>query len=346
MPETGSTIKPLVSITMPVYNASRYIRQTIESVLAQTYTNWELILVNDGSTDDSAAIIASYTDPRIRYFENPANMGIVPTRNRCAELATGKYIAVLDNDDIIYPEKLEAQVNCLEAQPELGLCAGNYVIIDSEGHQTEKIWLDDVAPLTLKTKLLFSNMICNSTVMLRAGLLKNAPYVSGYDMTEDYVFLLKVAHESGIRILPDYLTQYRIHGTNTSLKKINEMRMLREKIDGFIFGYLGITPSPEEAALHSAFISGVTTLFNDPAQLQLLENWLLKLYTHIKNSRAYDPKEAAKILSIRWIRLQQKLGIARKTTLINKLSGRFPASYLSGMFSLVKSKLTGKALQV
>ena len=111
--------QPLVSIIMPVYNVERYVKEAIDSALNQTYPHLELIIMNDGSSDGSAGICRSYTDPRVRYYENPANMGVLRTRNEALKLAQGEYVAWLDSDDISLPTRLEKQVSFLEANPVL-----------------------------------------------------------------------------------------------------------------------------------------------------------------------------------------------------------------------------------
>lgn len=100
----------LVSIIMPAYNCGRFIKESIDSVLAQTYTNWELLIVDDCSTDNTKAIVSTYDDKRIRYMRNPQNMGAALTRNKALREAKGRYIAFLDADDMWLPEKLERQI--------------------------------------------------------------------------------------------------------------------------------------------------------------------------------------------------------------------------------------------
>lgn len=104
----------LVSIIMPTYNCGRFIHESIRSVLAQTYKDWELIIVDDCSTDNTAEIVGQYTDPRIRYMRNERNMGAALTRNRALREAKGRYIAFLDSDDLWLPEKLEKQIAFME----------------------------------------------------------------------------------------------------------------------------------------------------------------------------------------------------------------------------------------
>ena len=103
-----------VSIIMPTYNCGRFIDESIRSVLAQTYKDWELIIVDDCSTDNTAEIVGQYTDPRIRYMRNERNMGAALTRNRALREAKGRYIAFLDSDDLWLPEKLEKQIAFME----------------------------------------------------------------------------------------------------------------------------------------------------------------------------------------------------------------------------------------
>lgn len=104
---------PRVSVMMGVYNSSRYLRKAIDSVLAQTFRDFELVIINDGSTDESEEIVRSYDDPRIRYVLNETNIGIIPTRNKALALCRGEYLAILDSDDISMPERLARQVEFL-----------------------------------------------------------------------------------------------------------------------------------------------------------------------------------------------------------------------------------------
>ena len=104
----------LVSIIMPTYNCARFIRESIDSVLAQTYTNWELIIVDDSSTDNTAEMVANFNDPRIHYLRNEQNEGAALTRNKALRAAKGRYIAFLDSDDLWHPDKLERQIAFME----------------------------------------------------------------------------------------------------------------------------------------------------------------------------------------------------------------------------------------
>ncbi len=115
---------PKLSVVMPLYNAARYLRPAIESILNQTYTDFEFIIVDDCSTDETPAILDSYPDPRIVRLRNPQNLGIVGALNRGLEAARGQYIARMDGDDIALAERFAQQVAWLDAHPNIGLCSG------------------------------------------------------------------------------------------------------------------------------------------------------------------------------------------------------------------------------
>ena len=141
---------PLVTVLMAVYNGEKYLREAIESILDQTYTNFEFLIINDGSSDRTEEIILSYNDKRIRYIKNEQNLKLIASLNKGLDLAKGEFIARMDADDISLPERLEKQINFLEKHPEIGLLGSwvrtlgltnNRNIIFKQGHNTIRIQL-------------------------------------------------------------------------------------------------------------------------------------------------------------------------------------------------------------
>ena len=294
--------QPLVTIAMPVYNAEHYIKKAIDSILNQTYSNWELVMVNDGSFDRSEEIILSYSDPRIRYFKNEINSGIVKTRNRCLELARGKYIAVLDNDDVALPQRLEMQVSFLEANYDYGVCGSYWEIINDNDQLVAKVKI----PLTdtdIKTYQIFNNCYCASTVMMRADLVKEAKYQEGSDMLEDYNLYHRLYHHTKFASLPMYLTQYRAHGKNESSKKHSELMALRKKMDATILSGLNIPFTEAELTLHTHFVNGNFGYFKERGKLQLLESWLFKTKTLLEQRPGMAEHVIIRIYITRWLQL-------------------------------------------
>ncbi|NJN94723.1 MAG: glycosyltransferase family 2 protein [Anaerolineales bacterium] len=157
---------PLVSVIIPAYNAQDFIAQTIESVIKQTYSHWELCIVDDGSTDDTAKIIQSYSsDNRIKYLYQQ-NQERAAARNHGLRCSSGRYVAFLDADDLWLPDKLKAQVQFLENQPAPALCFTQNLYINEQGLVTGKAGIAFKPGSDQFSRLLEGNFIANSTVMV------------------------------------------------------------------------------------------------------------------------------------------------------------------------------------
>lgn len=185
--------KPSVSVIMPAYNAGCFIADAIRSVMAQTFTDWELLVLDDGSSDDTLAIARSLaqTDCRIRVLPNKHNMGVAKTRNRGFDLCRGEYVALLDSDDIWYPQKLEKQL-ALMRETGADLCYCAYAIVDAAG---KKVRGDYLVPPTVDLHgLLRQNVIGCSTVMLSAAVKERYRFETDF-YHEDYVLWLRLLQD-------------------------------------------------------------------------------------------------------------------------------------------------------
>lgn len=180
----------MVSVIVPAYNAERYIEQTIRSVMMQTFTDWELLVLDDCSSDRTCEIIEGLAvqDSRIHLIRNDRNMGVARTRNRGFSLIKGNYVALLDSDDIWHPEKLEKQLARLqETGADFGYCS--YAVVDENG---KSIRADFVVPEQISFDgLLKQNVIGCSTVMLSASLVKQYRFTEDF-YHEDYVLWLEL----------------------------------------------------------------------------------------------------------------------------------------------------------
>ena len=206
-----------VSIIMPVYNKGKYIEATIRSVQEQTYENWELVIVDDCSSDDSAEIIkrCAVNDERIHYYQNEKNLGAAGSRNRAIELATGRYIAFLDSDDLWLPEKLEKQIEYM-SKNDCAFCYSACNVIDTEGQHTGKVRLVP-GKVDYKT-LLKGNVIPCLTVVLDRTKVKNIRMKKmGH---EDYVLWLDMLKQCGHAYgIEEVLGSYREYGNSLSSNK-------------------------------------------------------------------------------------------------------------------------------
>lgn len=210
----------MISVVMPVYNASRFLEQAVDSVLAQSHKNFELILVDDCSTDDSLELARSYEklDSRIRVIESPVNQGVAKTRNTGIAEARGEYIALLDSDDVWLDTKLEKQLELIKRTgASIAYCS--YDFIDENSCLTGKPFL--VPPETDFRKMLKSSVISCSTALIEAGLLQAHPFNPEY-YHEDYVLwmeLLRIPVKTAGD--PEVLAHYRQVGGSRSNNKLN-----------------------------------------------------------------------------------------------------------------------------
>jgi len=176
---------PLVSVIMPAYNAAPFLEEAISSVMSQTVTDWELFVIDDGSSDDTRQIAAEFmhADPRVQLVVNEGNMGVAKTRNRGIGLAKGQYIAFLDSDDVWHPEKLECQLEKMQAAG-AGICYCSYRIIGSAGN---KVRADYLVPETAGYgDILKENYIQCSAMLIRADIVKRILFNTEF-FHEDYI---------------------------------------------------------------------------------------------------------------------------------------------------------------
>lgn len=213
MPNTDtSPSQPFVSVLMPVYNAGSFIGEAIYSLLGQTYPFFEIILIDDHSTDHSVEIIGSFNDPRLRLFRNDRNMGITASLNKGLSLAQHELIARMDADDICHPLRLEKQVAYMMAHPDCAMVSTWVRIINEEG---QYIRTEGTRQQYLYYNLFFECCIYHPTIMLRKTLLEKAgnyrlPYA------EDFELFQRISRQFRIGGIDEPLLDYRVHHANTN----------------------------------------------------------------------------------------------------------------------------------
>ncbi|MCG3772759.1 MAG: putative glycosyltransferase EpsE [Nitrosomonadaceae bacterium] len=204
---------PSVSILMPVYNGERFLREAIDSVLRQTCRDFELLILNDGSTDASRTIVNSYTDSRIRLIDNEQNRGLPATLNRGLAEASSGLIARQDADDLSFPTRLAKQVEFLSHHPDVALVGTQARFIDERGYSNGSILRRACSHDSIKWDLLFDNSFTHSSVMFRKEVIQGE--FGGYDETfsrcEDYDLWSRVAMRHRVANLRETLVSYRLH---------------------------------------------------------------------------------------------------------------------------------------
>lgn len=207
---------PKISVLMPVYNSEKYVATAIESILNQTFSDFEFIIINDGSTDNTAKIVQKYArrDSRIKFIDNQINQGLITILNQGLDLCTGEYIARMDGDDISRPERFKLQVDYMDAHPNVGV-VGAWVSAFGTKQDIYKY-----APvIKLLDLLIHGCRICHPTAMIRASVLhnNNIRYSKRYPCAEDFAFWMSIAHVSELHNLQTVLLDYRYHATNVSI---------------------------------------------------------------------------------------------------------------------------------
>ena len=211
-----------ISVIMAAYNAEKTINQAIESVLAQTYSNWELIVVNDCSSDQTVALVEAYTDPRIRLINNPKNSGVSLTRARGADAAKGEWIAILDSDDAWTSDKLEKQAQ-LHIQKNANLMFTASRFMDADGNLID--WVLHAPEKIDYRRLLKQNLVSNSSVLVRKELYQKH-YVIGDGMHEDFACWLQILRTGEKAYgIDEPLLIYRLSGNSKSGNKLKAAKM-------------------------------------------------------------------------------------------------------------------------
>lgn len=219
---------PLVSIVMAAFNEERYLHESIKSILDQTYTNFEFIIINDGSTDQSENIILSYTDKRIVYVKNEKNLKLIDSLNKGLKLAKGKYITRMDADDISMNNRLEKQVAFMEATPEIGISGAQLTIF---GNSTGTMQF----PLNheeIQLYLLITSCFGNNVVIFRKSIMDQYQlfFEKGYLHSEDYKSWTKWTMLSKSANLSESLVKYRTHSNSVSIQYKSVQKETRDRI--------------------------------------------------------------------------------------------------------------------
>ena len=214
---------------MPVYNAEKYLDAAIRSVLNQSYTHYEFIIINDGSTDNSETIILSFKDERIKYIQNETNLKLITTLNLGFEQSKGKYIARMDADDVSHPQRIEKQVSFFESNIEYGLLGTGVTLIKNGKKEPLIYHLDHDS---LKFALAFYCPFIHPSVMIRKDIFEGLDVIfdNRYLHAEDYELWKRLAFKTKMANIPEFLLDYRIHDAQISTQHIVFQTELATKI--------------------------------------------------------------------------------------------------------------------
>jgi len=210
---------PEVTVLMSVYNGEKYLRESIDSILNQTFKDFEFLIINDGSTDKTAEILKSYSDPRIEIMNNPKNIGLAKSLNKGLKIAKGKYIARQDADDISLFNRLEIESEFLDTHQEIGLVGTWFTVICDNGDEMINRCPNTKNALIKKT-LLKKNQFAHGSVMFRKKCIEKTGFYRGeFKLSQDYDFWLRISENYKVANIPLYLHKWRFLYDSTSVKK-------------------------------------------------------------------------------------------------------------------------------
>lgn len=293
---------PKVTVFMPVYNGEKHLQEAIESVLRQTYTDFEFLIINDGSTDKSTEIIESYKDARICLVHNKNNMRIAATRNRGLELAKGEYLVSMDCDDICLPDRVSKLVDFMDSNPDVGVCGSWF---EKFGENTKsKIVKFPLEYDSIKASLFFFCSILNPSSILRLKYFRDNNLTYNTNLTyssEDYDIWLRAAKHFKLGNIPEVLLRYRVIPDSLS-HRINPAE--KEEIKPVLAGnleLLDIKSDQERLDLYYKIYS--EKFVANEKFLITAEKWLEQIQKSNFSMQIYNNEAFNKALGEKWFNL-------------------------------------------
>lgn len=292
-------MKPIISVIMPVYNSEKYILEAINSILKQTLSDFEFIIINDASTDDTQKILNTITDKRIRRIDNISQKGNYWCRNIGMSVAKGCFIAVMDSDDASNPTRLASQYDFMIKKPDC-IALGSAI----EMFNNDKTFLHKRRYDSDENKILLlkDNICAHPSLMIRSEALKNNKiiYDESYTFASDYDLMVKLSQRGKIYNLPEVLLRYRIHQNQISIRNKKQQNCFADRIRiKQLEQILRIHPNPEEIKLHLSLMRD-NIVHKD--YLKQTENWFNKILNHNEKYKKYDHEKLFAFLKECYIR--------------------------------------------
>lgn len=287
---------PEISVVLSVYNDADYVGVAIESVLAQTFIDFEFIIIDDASTDESLSIVRGFADERIRIVENEENLGLTKSLNKGISLAQGKYIARMDSDDISLPMRFEKQVAFLNAHPDVGVCGGWIELI---GDQAGVVWEYPTEHDIIVANMLFENQLAHASVMMRREILEETAYDEAFARSQDYDLWVRLV-TGGVKLanLSEILLQYRLHSGQVGVQHGGEQILLADRVRLRQLQNLGLTHTKYELLLHQKL--STYQFEQSGAFLKDAADWLEKIERANCDVNYFEQAALQRVLGERW----------------------------------------------
>jgi len=306
---------------MSVYNGEKYLTEAIDSILNQTYTDFEFLIVEDASTDKSLEIISSYHDQRIVLVKNEINIGLTKSLNKGIKLAKGKYIARMDADDISLPLRLEKQILFMQLHPDVDICGTLYTVFGQYKY-LQKL------PLTheqIKADLLFYTPIAHPTILMKKNIFKKYQYPENFLKAQDYALWIELINEYKFINLPESLLMYRTHLSQASIAEGTSQQEFALKALLLFLSKIDCKISQKYITIHKHLFLGETV------PLEITEQWLKEIIKINASTHFFDNKSLHKSLFYIW---KSQCSLPRKNSMM--VIKKFYSSplFLKGRLSL------------
>lgn len=324
-----------VSVIIPVFNAEKYLHQAIQSILFQTFTDFELIIIDDGSTDNSLTILQSFDDIRIKLIQNQGNQGISTSLNKGIDLAKGKYIARMDADDIAMPERLEKQVAFLEKNPNIDLLGSSIENIDYLG-KSKGFDIADYKKERIECLLVFTCPLYHPTIMAKKTVFEELKYDLNYDGVEDWELWIRIVKKYTIIRTSDVLLQYRRHDNNLS-KAVNSAKNIKlyKLVETQLHHYFNIN-NTKSIQKHLESCTSLTPNSISAKEIEGYKSWLLTFIT--QNTSSFKKVDLVFAINLTWFYLINRTLKERKYSIIKVLlKNDFNLSSRKRRFILLKA---------
>jgi len=286
---------PKVTVFMPVYNGEKYLKEAIDSILAQSFTDYEFLIVNDASNDNSVEIIKSYDDKRISFIENETNSGPILTSNKCFDLAKGEYIVRMDQDDISLPRRIEKQVAFMDKNKQVGVC-GSWVKFFGDRTYIAKY---AKSHKEIVTNMFLSCPFAHPSVILRKSMFNDFNLRYSQLTGEEYELWVRASRHMRLANIPEVLLKYR-----TSPNQMTKSHESTYKANKIIWKMqlenLRIDISDEELNLHYLLMSEKCFVGNSEIFIKDSTKWFDKIITANNKYQFYDSKIFINLFRKKW----------------------------------------------
>ncbi len=304
---------PLVSVLIPCYNVEKYVVESVCSIINQTYTNLEIIVINDCSTDKTGEKLEYLAgkDSRIKIYDNEINLKLIKTLNKGIEICRGKYIARMDADDISLPTRIEKQVRFLEQNDDYSIVSTMFYTFKAGSHR-KNLYKNPTEYRDLQACLLFKSAICHPASMIRKTLFteKGLRFEEQYLHVEDYALWSKALYCSKLANIGEPLLLYRVH--DNQISSIHEKKQIENKKEVFKIHCenLGIPVTGEILDIYSSVAESVPSI-SSYDYLSKCENFMIALIEKNKRDDFCSQEYLKRMLSLHWLRLcaNSKLGL-------------------------------------